>query len=66
VSGNTWCLIKATSLLRLTYQIRLLTFMAAKRDARHVIRVPRTSSVSADLRAFAKANSRVLKVEKVS
>ena len=66
VSGNTWYLIKATSLLRLTYQIRLLTFMAAERGARLVIRVPRSSRVSADLRAFVKVNSRVLKVEKVS
>jgi len=66
VSGNTWYLMKAASLVRLTYQIRLLTFMAAERGARLVIRVPGSSGVSADLRAFTKANSRVLKVEKVS
>ena len=41
MSGNTWHLIKAASLLRLTYQIRLLTFMAAERDARLVIGCPR-------------------------
>jgi len=58
--------MKAASPVRLTYQIRLLTFMAAERGARLVIRVPKASSLSADLRAFAKANSRVLKVEKVS
>ena len=66
VSGNTLDLIKAPSLVRLTDQIRLLTFMATERGARLVIRVPRSSRVSADLRAFVKENSRVLKVEKVS
>lgn len=66
VSGNTWYLVKAASPVRLTYQIRLLTFLAAERGARLVIKVPEASGVSGDLRAFVKANSRILKVEKVS
>jgi hypothetical protein len=66
VSGNTWYLIKAASVVRLTYQIRLLTFLATERGARLVVRIPRTSRASADLRAFVKENSRVLRVEKVS
>jgi len=66
VAGNMWYLIKAASLVRLTYQIRILTFMATERGARLVIRVPKSSRVSPDLRAFVKANSRVLKVEKVT
>jgi hypothetical protein len=40
--------------------------ISPERGARLVIRVPTSSRVSADLRAFVKANSRVLKVEKVS
>ncbi len=55
VSGNTWYLVKAASLVRLSYQVRLLTFMAAERGARLVIRVPESSRAFADLRAFARA-----------
>jgi hypothetical protein len=34
VSGNTWYLMKGTSLVRLTYQVRLLTFLATERPPR--------------------------------
>lgn len=64
-SGGTWYLIKNVSELRLTYQIRLLTFLAGEQGLRLIIRLPKSSRLSKDLRAFVKVNSAVLKVEGV-
>lgn len=52
VSGSTAYLIKKVSQLRLTYQIRLLTFLAAERGSRLVIVMPKSSRLSPDLREF--------------
>jgi hypothetical protein len=65
VSGAAAYLFKNVTLLRLTYQIRLLTFLAAERGQRLVIRLPRAARLSSDLRRFVKDNSSVLKVERV-
>jgi hypothetical protein len=66
VDGRTWYLFKKTSKLRLTYQIRLLTFMAIEERARLVIRLPASSDISDDLRRFVNDNRRTVKVERVS
>lgn len=65
VSGSRAYLIKNVSELRLTYQIRLLTFMAAEQRARLIIRVPKSARLSRDLRSFVKESSGVLKIERV-
>lgn len=65
VSGSKAYLIKNVSELRLTYQIRLLTFLAAERRSRLVIRIPKSAQLSRDLRAFVKEHSAVLKIERV-
>lgn len=64
VSGAKWYLFKNVSQLRLTYQIRLLTFMAAERAVRLVIRVPRSCQLSRDLRTFQKEHAAALRVER--
>ena len=59
VRGAEAFLIKNVSLLRLTYQIRLLTFLAAERGSRLVIVVPKAGRLSPDLREFVRANAAV-------
>ena len=65
VVGATWYLIKNVSRLRLTYQIRLATYLAIDRRSRVVIRVPSAAELSADLDAFARAHAAHLSVERV-
>jgi hypothetical protein len=65
VSGATAYLFKNVSELRLTYQIRLLTFVAGERGSRLVIRLPKSARLSRGLRGFVKSNSGVLTIERV-
>jgi hypothetical protein len=65
VSGATAYLFKNVSVLRLTYQIRLLTFLAGERGSRLVIRVPKATRLSEDLRRFTKENRASVKIERV-
>ena len=65
VSGSKAYLLKNVSELRLTYQIQLLTFLAAERGSRLVIRVPKSARLSRHLRGFVRENSAVLKIERV-
>jgi hypothetical protein len=64
VDNGTWCLLKFVSRLRLTYQIRLLTFGAEQSGVRLVSRVPKGCRLSAPLRDFMRAHS-VLRIERV-
>jgi hypothetical protein len=50
--GSSWYLIKKVTHLRLTYQIKLLTFAAGESGARLIIRVPVGCQVSAPLLEF--------------
>ena len=52
ISGGQWYLIKNVSLLRLTYQIQLMTLLAAQRGTSLVIRVPPHCRLSPALAAF--------------
>ena len=65
VSGSKAWLLKYVSCLRLTYQIRLLTFLATERGERLIIRVPRRTRLSTDLRAFVRDHRSTLRVERV-
>lgn len=58
-------LLKNTSLLHLTYQIRLLTFLAHEREERLVIRVPTHCRPSAALRDFLNEHKKGIALEKV-
>jgi hypothetical protein len=57
-------LIKANDHLRLTYQIRLLTSMAAEQRLRLLIHVPAETRISDPLAAFVEAHSRIVSVER--
>jgi hypothetical protein len=58
-------LFKGVSLLRLTYQIRLLTFRATETNKKLVIRVPRRGTIHRSLKDFMGKFSTVIQIEKV-
>jgi hypothetical protein len=64
VQGTAY-LLKRVSHLRLTYQIRLLTFMAQESGGRLVIRVPKQAKTSGDLREFVRQHKRHVRLERV-
>lgn len=63
--GAGWLLLKHVRSLRLTYQIRLLTFGASQAGARLTIRVPRACKLSGDLRAFLREHKSLVRLERV-
>lgn len=65
MSGNRAYLFKNTSVQRLTYQVRILTFLAFERGNVVILRVPKACRLSRDLSAFVKDNRRWLRVERV-
>jgi hypothetical protein len=62
--GSTAYIVKKVTRMRLTYQIRLLTFLAEEQRGRLVVRVPRGCALSPDLRTFVKRHASVLRIEK--
>jgi hypothetical protein len=58
-------LLKNCSELRLTYQIRLLTYMASTRGRKLVIDVPEHCQIHQSLRDFQKEHSKIVRIEKV-
>lgn len=62
--GGKIFLIKKVSMLRLTYQIKMLAYMASVRGKMLVIRLPKTAKVHADLNEYVKSNSGLVKVER--
>jgi hypothetical protein len=58
-------LLKNVSTLRPTYQIRLLTYLAAERKRRLVIRVPKHCQPAKSLREFIAKNKKLIALEKV-
>ena len=53
IEGNQWTLLKSCSELHLTYQIRLLTYVATQHGAKLVSSIPAGCQISRDLSAFA-------------
>lgn len=64
ISAGVWALIKNVSLLRLTYQIRLITLLAEQRGASLVIRVPPHCRLSSALAAFLEEHKDRVRIEK--
>jgi hypothetical protein len=56
VGSGRWYLIKNVPLMRLSYQVRLLTYMAQQNSARLVVVLPPGARVSKDMRAFVREN----------
>ena len=54
VKDDVWYLFKNVPLMRLTYQVRLLAFLATQNSARLIIILPAGAALSADLRSFAR------------
>lgn len=65
IDGATWYLIKNAGTLRLTYQIRLLTFAAADAGARLVLRVPKECRLSGPLREHLSGHKPTIRIQKV-
>ena len=65
-TDGEWYLFKNVMFLRLTYQVRLLTFAAGEEAVQLVIRVPRGCVESVDLSAFLEANRSVVRIERVA
>ena len=63
--GDALFLLKNVSSLRLTYQIRLLTFRATDTGRRLTIRVPTRCIIHPSLRDFQRDHSKVIRIEKV-
>jgi hypothetical protein len=62
---DAYFLLKNVSSLRLTYQIRLLTYRASEKGCKLVIRVPATCIIHPTLRDFQKEHSKLIKIERV-
>ncbi len=65
VNGAKAYLFKNVSMLRLTYQIRLLTVPRPRAARQLVIRLPQSAQLSGDLRRFHQEHSATLKLQKV-
>jgi hypothetical protein len=57
-------LIKACDVLRLTYQIRLLTFMASQQGLRLVIHIKPATRVSHPLETFVREHLAIVSIER--
>jgi hypothetical protein len=62
-TGEGISLLKNVSALRLTYQIRLLTFRAVETGRKLIIEVPKESSIHPDLRDFLKDYPKNVRIE---
>jgi hypothetical protein len=62
--GDKLYLIKSATLMRLTYQIRLLTYLAQTRGKKLIIRLPKESRVHESLKGFVQENKGLIKIER--
>ena len=63
--NDAYFLLKNVSSLRLTYQIRLLTFSAKDQGRKLIIRVPAHCKVHSTLKSFQKEQAKFVRIEKV-
>jgi len=62
--ADNFYLVKGASELRLTYQIKMLTYMAQIRGKRLIIQLPKKSKVHASLREFVRNMSGLVKIDR--
>jgi len=62
--GDKVYLIKSASQLRLTYQIRMLTYMAQTRAKKLIIQLPKEARVHESLKEFVRSMSGLVKIER--
>ena len=63
--NDAYFLIKNVSSLRLTYQIRLLTYRAFETKRKLVIRVPTNCNIHSTLHDFHREHSKLVLIERV-
>jgi hypothetical protein len=63
--GNVLYLIKNVSEMRLTYQVRLLTYMASSKGKKLHIKLPSSAKLHSSLRDFVREHVGLLKIERV-
>lgn len=63
-SGNKMYLIKNVRVLRLTYQIRLLTFRAIDSQMKLILTIPRNCKLNERLAAFVKDHAPSIAIER--
>lgn len=63
--GDKIYLIKNSSSLRLTYQIRMLSYMAQTRKKKLIVQLPKAAKVHITLKEFVQSMGGLLKIEKV-
>jgi hypothetical protein len=59
-------LFKNVSVLHLTYQIKLLAFRASNEGKKLVIRIPRHTALTDDLRSFVNTSSRLIQIDRAT
>ena len=62
--GDKLYLIKNVSMMRLTYQVKLLTYLARRDEKKLIVQLPRHSKVSASLRDFVHNFRDVVRIER--
>jgi hypothetical protein len=62
--GDKLYLIKSASEMRLTYQIRMLAYMAQSRGKKLIIRLPKESTVHRSLKEFVQVGAGLIKIER--
>lgn len=62
--GEKLYLIKSVSGLRLTYQIKVLAFMAHGRGKKLIIQLPKGAKVHESLRAFVRDSEGLVRIER--
>lgn len=63
VNGKLY-LIKNVSLMRLTYQIKLLTYLAQLRGKKLRVQLPAKTKVHPSLRDFVRSHAEIVKIER--
>ena len=61
--GDKVYLIKNVSELRLTYQIKMLTYMSQTRNKKLIIRLPKAAKIHESLREFVRGVNGLIKIE---
>jgi hypothetical protein len=62
--GDKVYLIKSASQLRLTYQIRMLTYMVQTQNKKLIIQLPRATKVHNSLKEFVRSMNELVKIER--
>jgi hypothetical protein len=62
--GNKLYLIKSVSEMRLTYQIRVLAYLANSQSNKLIIQLPKHAKAHASLHDFARSSNGLVKIER--